>query len=164
MAEQPFRSTLNVTFEVFLRQLVVDFTAGAQNIPNAMISRADLLASLLESEQQETSSCPQSPNDDHFDATPVQRGDSGCTRSGDTDTHRRDDSSESDPSASRGRIIDVLASLVMKGITEIVKLTPQEQAPGRIVKQIADTPVVKVIKETVEVTPLGSQQRLHKHI
>ena len=103
MAEQPFRSTLNVTVEVFLRQLVVDFTAGAQNISNAMISRADLLASLLESEQQETSSCPQSPNDDHFDATPVQRRDSGCTRSGDTGTRRRDDSSETDPSAFRGR-------------------------------------------------------------
>ena len=49
-----------------------------------MTSRADLLAYLLEFERQETSSFPQSLSDDHFDATPAQRSDSGCARSGET--------------------------------------------------------------------------------
>ena len=52
-----------------------------------MASRADLLAYRMESERQETSSSSQSLSDDHFDATPAQRSDSGCTRSGDTGEH-----------------------------------------------------------------------------
>ena len=81
----PFRSALDVAVEaLLLRRLVVEAVANVQSISDAMTSRADLLAYLLRSERQETSSFPQSLSVDHFDATPAQRSDSGCTRSGET--------------------------------------------------------------------------------
>ena len=85
VAEQPFCSTLDVAVDaLLLRRLVVEAVANAQSISDVMTSRADLLAYLLKSERQETSSSPQSLSDDHFDATPAQRSDSGCTRSWET--------------------------------------------------------------------------------
>ena len=81
VAERPFRSTLDVAVEAKLRRLAVEVMASAQRVSDAMISRADLLASLLGSERQETSSSSQSLNDDRLDATPGRRRDSGRTRS-----------------------------------------------------------------------------------
>ena len=92
--ERPSRSTLDVAVEALLRQLAVEIISVAQTISDAMTSRGDLLASLLQSERQETSSSPQSLNDDCFGSTPAQRRDSGCTWSRDTGTDPRDDSSE----------------------------------------------------------------------
>ena len=137
--EQPFCSTLDVTVEVFLRQIAVDVMAVAETISNAMICRADLLTSLFESERQETSSFPQSLNDNHFSATPAPRRDSGCTRSGNTGRDRRDDSSETDPRVYRRRNHLRPCLTCDEG--------HYEQAAGRIAKKIAGTPVPKVMEE-----------------
>ena len=90
VAEQPLRSTIDVAVEASLRRLAVEAVASAQNISDAMTSRADLHDYLLESERRESSSSPQSLDNDHFDATPAQRSDSGCTRSGDAGEHIMD--------------------------------------------------------------------------
>ena len=101
VAEQPFRSTLDVAVEASLRRLAVEAVASAQNISDAMTSRADLHDYLLESERRETSSSPQSLSDDHFDATPAHRSDSVCARSGDAGEHIVDVSVHQDADATK---------------------------------------------------------------
>ena len=61
-------------------------------------------------------------------------------------------------------VFDVLASPVMKDISEILKFTPQEQASKCIGEMIAGIPVPKVTEATVEVVPLMSQEQNQEHI
>ena len=142
-----------------------------------MISRADLLAYLLESERQEMSSSPQSLSDDHFDATLAQRSDSGCTCSGDTgeqivdlsvlqdaiEDYNKDQLSNTD---ARTEAVEKSISVLHERVTKEIETRQEQQSEVVILiaNSAAATELLKLANNRLNGFYAPTLQHLQQHI